>query len=310
LNRASADIWGKKRPRNVACIGEAMVELAFAPPNANTAKISVAGDALNTAVYLRRNWPGQIAFVTAVGADPMSQRLLTFMEAEELDTGFVQRSDQASIGLYAISTDSEGERSFSYWRNQSAARQLFQTDVGPAFSTLEQFDAIYLSAITLAILPAGVRQALIDWLSHYRREKDGFVVFDSNHRPSLWENSEAERTTVNRMWQVTDIGLPTEEDERAIFGDQDRDAILQRLRQAGVSTGALKCGGEGPVSIRRKSGMNKYPAVNEIVDSTAAGDSFNGAYLSVWANGGSQSEAMMNGHIQARKVLGHVGAFS
>lgn len=308
MKGTAADIWGDKRPKSIACIGEAMVELSFDRGETKQAKVSVAGDVLNTAVYLRRNWSGEVAFVTAVGTDEMSERLLNFMAEESISTELVQRTDRANIGIYAISTDLVGERSFTYWRENSAARLLFQSGVGPDYCALERFDVIYLSAITLAILPMTTRERLIEWLSRFRRDQ-GIVVFDSNYRPTLWESPEIARNSIEEMWSITDIGLPSESDELVVFGELERDAIRRRLRKAGVTTGALKCEREGPVAIEDVSRPNSYFSVQSVLDSTAAGDSFNGAFLATWANGGTFTEAMMSGHLQAGDVLSHTGAF-
>lgn len=112
----------------------------------------------------------------------MSDLLLSFMEKESLSSEFVQRSNQETIGLYSVSTDSAGERSFRYRRNQSAARKLFQKEVGSEFGALASFDAIYLSAITLAILSGDIREKFINWLAQFRQFKNGLVIFDSNYR--------------------------------------------------------------------------------------------------------------------------------
>lgn len=303
------NIWGNTRPKRIACIGEAMVELTFETPDASSAFVSIAGDVLNTAVYLKRNWNGHVAFVTAVGNDTMSDRLLSFMEKEGLSNEFVERSNQRTIGLYSVSTDSVGERSFSYWRNQSAARRLFQTNVESEFSALESFDAIYLSAITLAILPNYIREKLMDWLAQFRQLKGGIVIFDSNYRPNLWENRDVAKEIIRSMWKVTDIGLPTHEDEREIFGDRDFQETRARLLELGVSCGAVKCGARGPVPVENMNDTNTYLPVNDVVDTTAAGDSFNGAFLAAWANGKTISEAMNEGHVQAGLVLTQLGAF-
>lgn len=111
------------------------------------------------------------------------------------------------------------------------------------------------------------------------------------------------------MWKITDIGLPTYEDEHEIFGDQSALETRARLRAWGVRTGAIKRGALGPLSIEILKDPNTYSPVNHVVDSTAVGDSFNGAFLATWAKGNTIIEAMNDGHTQAGKVLTHSGAF-
>ena len=136
----------------VACIGEAMVELSLSAEG-TAAQVGFAGDTLNTAIYLKRAAPGlDVSYVTRVGRDAFSDRLREFIAAEAVGTKAIETSKTRNLGLYAISTDAAGERSFTYWRDRSAARELFQTGGAADFSVLEHFDLLYLSAISLAIL--------------------------------------------------------------------------------------------------------------------------------------------------------------
>ncbi|MCP4317256.1 MAG: sugar kinase [Hyphomicrobiales bacterium] len=298
---------GSKRLR-IACVGEAMVELSLDGDGA-TAQLGFAGDTLNTAIYLTREIPGahDVSFVTCLGTDAFSDRMIAFIENEGVSAA-IMRNDQLVPGLYAISTDEEGERSFSYWRDNSAARTMFQTDGTPDFSALEGFDVVYLSAITLAILPLKIRQALFEWIAAFR-QRGGVFAFDSNYRPRLWENVEAARDAVAAAWRQSDIGLPSVDDEMALFGDTDATAALERLAGYGIGTGALKRGADGPVPINAKDNPDiVYPVAQNVVDTTAAGDSFNGAFLSVYLSGKSLDEAMLAGHNRAARVIGIRGA--
>ena len=84
-----SDVNGPARPD--ACLGEVMVEVART--GGDTARIGVAGDTFNTAVYLSRALgPGRVAYVTALGADRQSDRILEALKAEALDTNAVARS--------------------------------------------------------------------------------------------------------------------------------------------------------------------------------------------------------------------------
>ncbi len=294
--------------RHIACVGEAMVELSLDADGSN-ARLGFAGDTLNTAIYLAREKPGvhDIAFVTCLGTDTFSDRMIAFVEGEGIATRIVRNKNRLP-GLYAISTDDTGERSFSYWRENSAARTLFQKEDREDFSLLEGSDVVYLSAITLAILPPETRSALFDWIAAFRRD-GGLFAFDSNYRPRLWESVDAAQLYVSTAWQLCDIGLPSVDDEMELFGDSNEAAALARLEKSGIAIGALKRGAAGPVPINAdRSADLVFPAAERIVDTTAAGDSFNGAFLAVYLAGGSLDEAMQAGHNRAALVIGQRGA--
>ena len=289
----------------IACIGEAMVELALDPARPDSARVGFAGDTLNTAIYLKRCAPDlPVSYVTRLGRDAFSARMLEMMAREGLATDLIGLSDDRRPGLYAITTDAAGERSFSYWRDRSAARELF--DQPPRLEALARFDVIYLSAITLAILSPDARAALIAWLPGFRAA-GGRVAFDSNHRPALWPDPGTERAAVAALWAECDIALPGLEDEMAIFGDPDEATVLARLRAAGIARGAIKRGDRGPLSIAGDTG-GRFPRADHVVDSTAAGDSFNGAYLAACLAGRPEPECLAAGHALALRVLAVKGA--
>ncbi len=290
-----------------AAIGEAMVELSLDGLQATTAQIGVAGDTLNTAIYLKRLAPQiSVSFVTCLGEDALSDRINAAIQRECIETDLVGRVPGRSAGLYAITTDDKGERSFSYWRERSAARKLFD---GPApyLESLSGFDVIYLSAITLAILAPRARAHLRAWLEEYRT-RGGQIAFDSNYRPALWADGETARREISALWELTDIALPSFDDESALFGDPDPASVIARLGQAGCRTGALKCGPSGPLALDGTAAGITFAPATRVIDSTAAGDSFNAGYLAALLAGQSHNDCLMAGHNLAVEVLGVKGA--
>jgi 2-dehydro-3-deoxygluconokinase len=295
-------------PLRVACVGEAMIELSFRGPGQADPRIAYAGDTLNTAIYLQRalGQAGRVSYITAMGTDPFSEAALAFMAAEGIDTSRIARDPARLPGLYAITTDAQGERSFHYWREASAARHLFRSSEG--FAALDGVDLIYLSAITLAILPPEVRGALADRLAVLRASGTR-IAFDSNWRPRLWPSAAVGRDWIARFWRLTDIGLPSVDDEQALFGETEETATLARLRGYGLHEGALKRGAHGPLALNPDVPPGSYPPAVQVVDTTAAGDSFNAGFLAALLTGQGTKTALAAGHALARDVVGFRGAF-
>jgi len=200
-------------------------------------------------------------------------------------------------GLYAITLSDGGERSFTYWRSASAARKLFGDG---DFSALEGFDLVYLSGISLAILPHSARLDLIAYLAKSGQR----VAYDNNHRPGLWGVEEAREVTA-AFWSIADIPLPSIDDELALFGESESDVRARFSSASGL--GAMKCGAEGPFSIGEVIDQT-YTAASRVIDTTSAGDSFNGGYLAARLRGRTQAEALRAGHELAAKVVAYRGA--
>jgi 2-dehydro-3-deoxygluconokinase len=279
-----------------------MIELSM---DGDHAAVGVAGDTLNTAIYLKRTAPAiQVDYVTRLGQEPFSRKIRDFIAAQRVVVDAIEYDVNGTPGLYAITTDAGGERSFTYWRNQSAARKMFQTTQGPNFGALKGYDVLYLSGISLAILPQETRETLLEWLAGYQ-SRGGRVVYDSNHRPKLWPDAETAQKVNAEMWAIADIALPSIDDEAVLSGESP-DEIAARFLRLG-KTGALKRGPSGPLCLATGA-VGQYRQAARVVDTTAAGDSFNGGYLGALFQGANQAGALRVGHDLAARVVGYKGA--
>ncbi len=292
----------------IACIGEVMIELSLVG-GSDDARVGVAGDTFNTAVYLKRCVDShEVAYLTVLGTDSFSDQIAERIASENLDISHIHRTPDRVPGLYAIKTDAHGERSFTYWRGQAAARLLFDESVGPAFDELASFDVLYYSAITLAILPAKARDRFLDYLKRFRAMPGKQVAFDSNYRPRLWASQAEAQQYIAEAWRQCDIALPSVDDEMELFNDASEEDALARLQGYGLKKGALKRGAKGPVDLADPDNTPAFTPVSKVVDSTAAGDSFNGGYLAHLLDGASPFDAARAGHDCASQVVQHRGA--
>ena len=285
-------------------IGECMVELA--PSGDGRFKMGFAGDTFNTAWYARRLGPPELeaAFFSCVGDDDLSRRMTRFMEQEGVTPELRVRRGE-TVGLYMI-TLKKGERSFAYWRSASAARAL--ADGLDSFSGLKKGDYAYFSGITLAILPEARRRRL---LSALRRARDDgvTVAFDPNLRPRLWTGAADMRRWIMLGAAASDIVLPSHDEEASLFGDPDIRATAERYLGSGAMLVVVK-DGPRPVHIRSKEDdAFVFPEpLADVVDTTAAGDSFNAGFL-VQVMTGSDSETSAGaGCAVAREVIAARGA--
>ncbi len=154
--------------RNIAILGECMIELSGAP--FATQNQNFGGDTLNTAIYLSRLLPKiSPSYVTALGVDNYSNAMIDAWQHEGIDCRFVMRENTKLPGMYAIEIDPQGERSFHYWRNDSAARYMCEhAQFSQIMAQLKAYDLIYLSGISLAILPEHGKIKLIEALANLK----------------------------------------------------------------------------------------------------------------------------------------------
>ena len=287
-------------------IGECMVELMQA--EGGLMRKSFAGDTFNTAYYARQFLPADwsVDYLSAVGKDMISDEMLAFMEGHGIGTDHVARIDGRSPGLYMIHLK-EGERSFSYWRSVSAAK-LLARDGDSLRSAIEASDIIVFSGITLAILPAEDVETL---LAELRRAKAAGkrVVFDPNIRPRLWDDADRMRATITEGARAATLVMPSLDDETTHFGDAGLEETIVRYRALGVDGLVVKDGAEGATLVFG-AGRDHVPSarVEKIVDTTSAGDSFNGGFLARLAAGAAPAEAARFAADLAAAVIQHHGA--
>ncbi|MFZ4831835.1 sugar kinase [Rouxiella sp. Mn2063] len=298
--------------QQIALIGECMIELSGTP--FGVMQQTFGGDVLNSAVYLARAVRQQMSvhFVSAMGVDSLSEGMINRWQQEGINTQLVLRDELHQPGLYMIQLDARGERSFLYWRKDSAARWLLQH---PEFSriahALQAVDVIYVSGISLAILPAADRLSLMSLLEMLA-EQGKLIIFDSNYRPALWDSAEQTRHCYQRLLAVTSLALVTDDDEQRLWGDGNIAATLRRLQQAGVKKAVVKAGAQGCwwQDFTQPAAPLLIPTqpVANVVDTTSAGDAFNAGFLAGFLSGHGGEQAAKMGHQLAGVVIQHKGA--
>ena len=290
---------------SVFIFGEAMLEYH----GRGGEGLRYGGDTLNTAIHLARAGH-DVAYVTALGSDPISDALIEAWQREGIDTRFVLRHSTHTPGIYAIHLDEQGERSFLYWRDRSAARAMFDLPgMDEALAEASEAQLIYFSLISLAIVDDPGRERLLN-LAASRREAGRAVAYDSNFRPALWDSIDDARSVSRRAMAACSIGLPTDTDERELWGaDTSERAMLDRWAGEGRVV-ALKSGEKGCwLSEGRERPLEHLPAEPvEVVDTSGAGDAYNAGFLSAHLNGKTARECAQAGQALARKVIGKMGA--
>lgn len=289
------------------CIGECMVELRQAEGELYVR--AFAGDAYNTAVYLKRSAPrSHVAFLTATGDDPLSFAMRAAFAAEGIEDTHAFTVKGREPGLYMIELDAAGERRFHYWRLASAARcwlALLMQNGGA--DRLAGVDLLYLSGISLAIQPDEARNEAINLFASLR-DRVGRIAFDANVRPALWRDMDTARMAIAPMIRIADIVRASQEDATLLYGAHEPQAQIEAFRAAGAREIALTLGARGCV-VTTEDGEAALPApAVKVNDTCGAGDAFTGAYLAERVGGASPVDAAGVALKIASRVVTYPGA--
>ncbi|MEM5511061.1 sugar kinase [Pseudoalteromonas sp. AS71] len=295
--------------KNIYFIGECMVELRAM--SAATLHQSFAGDVYNSAVYLKRCFPQvTTSVVTALGQDNLSKKMLERFESEQINTQLVFAHDTKVPGMYYIETDEHGERSFIYWRNDSAAKKVVDFLDADALEQLSQGDMFFFSGISLAIIEESARE---DFWKVVKQLKDAGVkiVFDPNYRARLWNSVEETKEQYHLAFTFADITLPGVEDLTTLYGVHSVEAVVEYLKPYQIEEIVVK---NGPESVVTKEGdtlqSHTIVPVKNVVDTTSAGDAFNGVYLGARLSDKSISSAVQHAAKAAGTVIQQPGAIA
>lgn len=297
--------------KGIAFLGECMIEISGTLPS--PLKLGFAGDTLNTAAYLSRlvnEQGGAVSFITGLGTDMLSRSMLQFLQECGVGASHIRTDKKRRPGLYLIETTSSGERVFHYWRGEAAARYfLDNTDPGDFTEELCGFGGLYLSGISIAVLTDKGKRLLFEALCA-AKEKGLKIYFDSNYRATLWRDREQAQKTFERFAPLADIAMMTDGDLAELYAvgveEVSRVAEHYHVPELVLKRGHLPC------LIRKDESAIEVPACRvereRVVDTTAAGDSFNAAYLAARLLGNSPESAALCGHILAASVIQQHGA--
>jgi 2-dehydro-3-deoxygluconokinase len=291
----------------VVSVGEVMIEMARGSDGRFA--LGCGGDTFNTAIYLARAG-FQPSFASALGDDPYSEKILALAAAEGVAGDLMLRVSGRLPGVYLTEADAAGKRTFHFWRDTAPARDLFElNDWNRVAEGLIKAKLVYFSGITLSLYSnVGLGRFLA--LIEVARQQGAKIAFDGNFRPRGWKGDLTRtRTVFMEALKRVDIALPAYDDEAVLWGDPSPEATVDRLQAFGIEEIVVK---NGPNSALVASGGNSefipVPEVVVPVDTMAAGDSFNAAYLAARLSGDGPTVAASAAHKLAAQVIRHPGA--
>ena len=292
------------------CIGECMVELRGA--GEGLFGLGYAGDAYNTAVYLKRSAPeAEVALLTATGEGSMSAGMRAAWAEQGISDRLAFTLPGTEPGLYMIELDAAGDRTFHYWRSASPARQWLRrlVQAGGA-EALAGADLVFLSGLSVAILDPADRIEAAQLIAALRG-KVGLIAFDTNIRPALWGGvAEAARAALIPMIAAADIVRASRDDAAWLFGATDPAEQAAALHGAGARELALTLDAQG-CALSNGGELVCLPAPpTQVRDTSGAGDSFNGGYLAARLAGAAPAQAAEAGLAVASRVVTWPGAIA
>ena len=275
---------------DILCLGEPLLEFnrqadgSYVPGH--------GGDASNCAIAAARQG-ARVGFATHIGADAFGDSFLSLWQAEGIDVCGVKRVRDAHTGIYFVTHGADGHE-FSYFRAGSASSRMGAADLPVA--VLEKTRILHVSGISQAISSTAT-DAVFEAI-RIVKNAGGRISYDTNLRLKLWPLARA-RAVIHAAMAQCDIALPSLDDARHLTGLTDAEAIADFYLNLGANMVAVKLGADGILAATPEA-RERIPGCRvAMLDATAAGDTFAGAFLARIAAGDTPFAAARYANVAA-----------
>ena len=250
------------------------------------------GKGANQAVVAAR-LGGEVIFITRVGNDLLGKEAVEGFEHHGIDTSYITVDEETASGVALIMVDEKGENSISVALGANAT--LTEEHIEAALAQLKS------SAYVLAQLEIPI--ASIEYLGKLARE----------HKFRLVLNPAPAQKLLDELLSVLHIITPNEIEAELLSGIKVSDtpsekAAAEALRQKGVDIVIITMGSQGAYVLSDE--LDELIPVQKVkvVDTTAAGDTFNGALVVALSEGKALKAAIEFANRAAAYSVGILGA--
>lgn len=216
------------------------------------------------------------AFIGMVGNDSFGEFLIDVVREQEIITDNLKKTDEAGTTLAFVHTASDGERSFSFYRNPGADMMLREENID--FRLLNRARIFHFG--TLSMTAPGIEETTKKAVQ-FAREQEKLVSFDPNIRLPLWDNAAHAREMMRYGISMCDILKISDDEVKFLTGASD---VLAGAEQIWLEYGLrMMCVtmGKGGSIVFYDDLKVSCPAylTKDTIETTGAGDTFMGCIL-------------------------------
>jgi len=261
--------------KKVLCFGEVLIDFLPNEDDETSFKPIAGGAPANVAVAIAK-LGGESFFVGGIGSDNFGLFLQKQLAAYRVNTNYLRSFENSNSALVLVSLDDKKERSFSFYRHDTADMLFSSEDFSE--ESFQQSDIFHYCSNTLTTEKlaqttlAGLRLAKVHQL---------VVSLDVNLRLTLWSEASVLSSRILECLPHTDI-IKFSREELLYLSEQlgkSADELVSYCLETGPSLVVVTDGGnEISVHTREFHFIRQAPAITP-VDTTAAGDAFVGGLL-------------------------------
>ncbi|MBP5417274.1 MAG: NUDIX domain-containing protein [Clostridiales bacterium] len=268
---------------DVVALGELLIDFTESGKSADGMKLfeqNPGGAPANLLTALSHSGY-KTAFIGKVGDDMHGRFLIETLEKEGIETGSVIKDPEQFTTLAFVGLDQDGERTFSFARKPGADTMLRSDELNREM--LSMCKIFHFGSLSLTDEPA--RSATLEAVQ-IAKSSGAVISYDPNYRASLWPDEKTAADMMRSAVPLADVLKVSGEESLLLTGCSEIEDAADCLLSMGPKFVAVTLGSDG-VLIARKDRKDRIGAFQvKSIDTTGAGDSFWGGFLSCWLSYG------------------------
>jgi len=257
----------------VCCFGEVLIDFLQDKTQPGLFQRFAGGAPANVAVAVAR-LGGHSKFIGMLGKDMFGDFLLQELQSYGVDCSAVRQTAEAKTALAFVALNEEGDRSFSFYR-PPAADLLYKVEHCPS-DLWQQKGILHLCSNSLT--EPEIAQTSFA-LVRLAQQQGWLVSVDANLRHNLWSEGKASRELVSQLLEMADLVKLSEDELNYLADGQSSASWLQHILTFRPAWLVVTAGAEQVQSYSKADSFSVPVTSVPVVDTTAAGDAFVGAWL-------------------------------
>ncbi len=293
---------------DLAVIGECLIEFSASEKleDADVFRKSYGGDSVISAIMASKLGT-ETAFITKLGNDGFGHYIYEQLQKDNIDTSNIEFLPEQN-GVYIAARPAGGKNEFYYYKRKSAATKLNDDDITEEL--LSSFKCLYSTGVTQS-LSLSARNA-VKKAFRIAKEKELITAYDPNYTSCFMYSDESKEFLEEILPYTNIIFMSMKNDAEHLFESLSYEHVARKLGDFGVETIVIKSRVNGGYYIFYNGEMRFIEFFNKlpVIDLTASGDAFNGAFLHSVISGFNPFEAAKYAAVAAGLQTSKTGAVS
>ncbi len=264
---------------SVTALGEVLIDFTDAGVSEGGQKLferNAGGAPANVLVALQR-MGFETAFIGKIGNDMHGEFLRGTLTSNGVNCDGLITDPDFFTTLAFVALDEQGDRSFSFARKPGADTQIRPEEIDERI--IRNSRIFHIGSLSLTDEPA--RSATHHALE-LAKEAGCVLSYDPNYRANLWPNVGAAMEQMRSVLPMMDLVKISDEECGLLTDFDEPDAAAAAIVEQGASVCVVTVGGDGAYVRTAEGGEIVPPFPAGVVDTTGAGDSFWGGFLSAF----------------------------